>query len=153
MPTKQQKDPASPIGIISLMRLGDYVQKCRTSEYPVSFRDFVGEGHSHRALVETIDAVERRSKKLVMLRAIYAPGRGGKKTGEVVDNIEDIDDRKSRRLSGAVTPYGQAWGVLGLYIKELIQHVLAGGGNMEDDVELREFLEQQRKLLHSRRRN
>lgn len=152
MPANNQNDPATPIGIISLMRLGDYVETCRTSHYPVSFREFVGDGHSHRALVETIDAVERRSKKLVMARAIYAPGRGGKKTGEVVEDIKDIEGRKSRRLSGAVTLYGQAWGVLGLYIKELIQHVLARQGDVEHDVELRDFLEQQRRILRSRGR-
>lgn len=99
----------------------------------------MGPGRSHRALVETANAIEQRSKKLVMAREQF--GRDGKKMPDVVEHMDQLSGGRSRRLSGYLTRYGSAWGLLGIYIKELIEVVL---DEDQDEEELYAFLMERR---------
>lgn len=136
------------IDLAALVRFAVYVEENRTSPVPLSFRTFMGEDHSHRTMVQTVDAIEGRAERLLMVRAIL--DERNRSTRQYTDDyaVAKAPGTRTRREKGEVTRYGDAWADLGKYVGELIEF-MAEAGN--DPAYIRDFLQEQHRAMNGKR--
>jgi len=140
-------DDFSTIDLEALIRFHVYVRDSEGQKVPLSFRAFMNGLGDHRTMIRTVDGIEARARKLMIIRAIL--DENGRKTGEYTESFDEVQrldavEKRTKRETGAITDYGRAWAAVGGYLHDLIELMIEGGDHPPF---LHKVIEEQRATL------